>query len=155
MLIPLGAGAGAGAAEMLAPGIWCAGAVLAFSLGVWLALDIVAANLKRAYAEIRASIRDSYCSAAALCVAAARQAAGRVAADDFFKLIFKLIFKLSLTAATSFSCSFAAKSRIRARTPAAGRILSSVRDLYARTVAHLRAVTSTLRAAGSGSFRAV
>lgn len=54
---------------------------------------------------------------------------------------------------TASACAFssracAAQSRTRARTPDAGRILSSVRDLFARTVAHLRAATSTLRAAG-------
>jgi len=140
LLIPLGAAAGA--AEMLAGAHASAVLVfsLVFSLAAWLALDSVLANLKRAYAGIRASIKDSYRSAAALFFALAA---------DYITL------SMTASACALSSRASAAKSHTRARTPDAGRILSSVRDLFARTVAHLRAATSTLRAAGSGLIRAV
>jgi len=136
LLIPLGGGA---TVSGILGGAH-AGTVLAFSLVLGIAVYSVLSHIKRVFASIRASIKDAYEKAAA----------------PFFALAADYI-TLSVTAS---ACAFssracAAQSRTRARTPDAGRILSSVRDLFARTVAHLRAATSTLRAAGSGSFRAV
>ena len=137
LLIPL-LGGGATVSGIL--GGAHAGTVLAFSLVLGIAVYSVLSHIQRVFASIRASIKDAYEKAAA----------------PFFALAADYI-TLSVTAS---ACAFssracAAQSHTRTRMPDAGRILSSVRDLFARTVAHLRAVTSTLRAAGSGSFRAV
>jgi len=114
--------------------------VIIFTLALYAVIDSVLKRIKEIVAGIKKFLEDAREKAAAL----------------FFALAADYI-TLSITAsARAFSSrACAAQSRTRARTPDAGRILSSVRDLFARTVAHLRATTSTLRAAGSGSFRAV
>ena len=138
LLIPL-LGGGATVSGIFLGGAH-AGTVLAFSLVLGIAVYSVLSHIKRVYASIRASIKDAYEKAAA----------------PFFALAADYITLRMTASACAFSSrACAAQSRTRARTPDAGRILSSVRDLFARTVAHLRAATSTLRLAGSGLIRAV
>ena len=114
--------------------------VIIFTLALYAVIDSVLKRIKEIVAGIKKLLEDARKKAVAL----------------FFALAADYI-TLSMTAsARAFSSrACAAQSRIRARTPDAGRILSSVRDLFARTVAHLRAATSTLRLAGSGLIRAV
>jgi len=111
-----------------------AAAAVAYSMIASLAVAGLLYAYMRAYESMREKMR--------IDAAAYDDAVNEPANDDFITV--------GMTAAAcALSSSFsAAQSRTRARTPDAGRILSSVRDLYARTVAHLRAVTSTLRAAG-------
>jgi len=115
---------------------------IVFTLALYAVVYSVLKRIKEIVARIKKSLKDAREKVAALGVA--------LAADYIIVRVIANTIALASAAA-------AAKAHIhtRARTPAAGRILSSVRDLYARTVAHLRAVTSTLRLAGSGSFRAV
>ena len=129
LLIPLGGGA---TVSGILGGAH-AGTVLAFSLVLGIAVYSVLSHIKRVFASIRASIKDAYEKAAA----------------PFFALAADYITLRMTASACAFSSrACAAQSRTRAHAPDAGRILSSVRDLFARTVAHLRATTSTLRAAG-------
>ena len=117
-----------------------AAAAVAYSMIASLAGTGLIYACMRAYNSMRKKLRID---------AAYDDAVNEQANDDFITV------SMTAAACALSSRACAAQSHTRARTPDAGRILSSVRDLYARTVAHLRAVTSTLRLAGSGSFRAV
>jgi len=115
---------------------------IVFTLALSAVIYSVLRRIKVIVAGIKESVREAREKVAALGVA--------LAADYIIVRVIANTIALASAAA-------AAKAHIhtRARTPDAGRRISSVRDLFARTVAHLRATTSTLRAAGSGSFRAV
>ena len=139
LLMPAGAGTiVAGVSGLLSDALTS----IVFTLALSAVIYSVLRRIKVIVAGIKESVREAREKVAALGVA--------LAADYIIVRVIANTIALASAAA-------AAKAHIhtRARTPAAGRILSSVRDLYARTVAHLRAVTSTLRLAGSGSFRAV
>jgi len=108
---------------------------IVFTLALSAVIYSVLRRIKVIVAGIKESVREAREKVAALGVA--------LAADYIIVRVIANTIALASAAA-------AAKAHIhtRARTPDAGRILSSVRDLFARTVAHLRATTSTLRAAG-------
>jgi len=114
--------------------------VIIFTLALCAVIYSVLKRIKEIVAGIKKLLEDARKKAVALFFALAA---------DYITL------SMTASACALSSRASAAKSHTRARTPDAGRILSSVRDLFARTVAHLRAATSTLRAAGSGLIRAV
>jgi hypothetical protein len=116
-----------------------AAAAAAYSMIASLAATGLIYAYKQAYNSMRKKLRID---------AAYDDAVNEPANDDFITV------SMTAAACALSSRACAAQSRTRARTPDAGRILSSVRDLFARTVAHLRDATSTLRAAGSGLNRA-
>jgi hypothetical protein len=110
-----------------------AAAAVAYSMIASLAVTGLIYAYLRAYNSMRKKLRID---------AAYDDAVNELANDDFITV------SVTASACALSSRACAAQSHTRARTPDAGRILSSVRDLFARTVAHLRAATSTLRAAG-------
>jgi len=135
--------AGAGTIVAAVPGLLSdALTSIVFTLALSAVIYSVLRRIKGMVAGIKESVREARDKAAAL---------GFALADDY------IIVRVIANTIALASAAVAAKAHIhtRARTPDAGRTLSSVRDLYARTVAHLRAVTSTLRLAGSGPYRAV
>ena len=106
----------------------------AYSMIATLAVTGLIYAYKQAYNSMREKMR--------IDAAAYDDAVNEPANDDFISL------SMTASACALSSRACAAQSRTRAHAPDAGRILSSVRDLFARTVAHLRDATSTLRAAG-------
>lgn len=139
LFMPLGAGTiVAGVSGFLSE----AHTSIVFTLALCAVIYSVLRRIKGIVAGIKESVREAREKVAALGVA--------LAADYIVVRVIANTIALASAAA-------AAKAHIHTRThaPDAGRILSSVRDLFARTVAHLRAATSTLRAAGSGLIRAV
>lgn len=115
---------------------------IVFTLALCAVIYSVLKRIKGIVAGIKESVREARDKAAAL---------GFALTDDY------IIVRVIANTIALASAAAAAKAHIhtRARTPDAGRILSIIRDLYARTVTHLRATTSTLRLAGSGPYRAV
>lgn len=106
---------------------------IVFTLALYAVVYSVLKRIKEIVAGIKKLLEDARDKAVALFFA--------LAADYI-----TLSMTASACALSSRAC--AAQSRTRARHLVCGRILSSVRDLFARTVAHLRDATSTLRAAG-------